>query len=124
MKEKYNIPQDKYDFDITTINDQGVRFIAKFLLSKMLCKMWPNMCITGTISAAEQCAARVQMSWVMFLLNELLLTLSLVQNEELATKWLKILVTIGFSSDLLLNMSNFDCSNYKKLKLTTNLVTS
>ena len=124
MKEKYNIPQDKYDFDITTINDQGVIFVAKFLLSEMLCKMWPNKCIAGTISAAEQCAARVQMSWVMFLLNELLLTLSLVQNEELATKWLKILVTIGFSSDLLLNMSNFDWSNYKQLKLTTNLVTS
>ena len=75
--------------------------------------MWPNMCIAGTISAAKQCAARVQMSSVTFLLNELLLTLSLVQNEELATRWLQILVTIGFSSDLLLNMSNFDWSNYK-----------
>ena len=49
---------------------------------------------------------------------------SLVQNEELATTWLKILVTTGFSSDLLLNMSNFDWPNYKQLKVTTNLVTS
>ena len=39
MKEKYNIPQDKYDFDITTINDQGVRFAAKFFSSKFLRKM-------------------------------------------------------------------------------------
>ena len=49
---------------------------------------------------------------------------TLVQNEELATRWLKILATIGFSSDLLLNMSNFDWLNYKWLKLTINLVTS
>ena len=48
----------------------------------------------------------------------------LVENEELATKWLKILVTIGFLSDLLLNMSNFDWPNYKRLKLTINLVTN
>ena len=49
---------------------------------------------------------------------------ALVQNEELATRWLKFLLTIGFPSDLLLNMSNFDWPNYKKLKLTNNLVTS
>ena len=49
---------------------------------------------------------------------------TLIQNEELATTWLKILVTIGFSSDLLLNMRNFDWPNYKQLKLMTNLVTS
>ena len=47
---------------------------------------------------------------------------TLVQNEELATMWLEILVTTGFSSDLLLNMSNFDWPNYKRLKLMTNLV--
>ena len=33
---------------------------------------------------------------------------TLVQNEELDTMRLKILVTAGFSSDLVLNMSNFD----------------
>ena len=33
---------------------------------------------------------------------------TLVQNEELATMRLQILVTTGFSSDLLLNMSNFE----------------
>ena len=48
----------------------------------------------------------------------------LVENEELTTTWLKILVTTGFSSDLLLNMNNFDWPNYKRLKLMTNLVTS
>ena len=49
---------------------------------------------------------------------------SIVQNEELVTTWLKILATTGFSSDLLVNMNNFDWPNYKRLKLTTNLVTS
>ena len=71
MKEKYNIPQDKYDFDITTINDQGVRFAAKVLLSKMLQKMRSNHCTTGIIVAVEQCVVGVQMNWAMFLLNEL-----------------------------------------------------
>ena len=47
----------------------------------------------------------------------------LVQNEELTTMWLKILGTTSFSSDLLLNMSNFDWPNYKGLKIMTNLVT-
>ena len=50
--------------------------------------------------------------------------ITLVQTDELATRWLKILVTTSFSSDLLLNMRDFDWPNYKRLKLTTNLVTS
>ena len=58
-------------------------------------------------------------TWVFFIKKT---SEALVQNEELATRWLKILVTIGFSSDLLLNMSNFDWTNYKRLKLTTSLV--
>ena len=60
----------------------------------------------------------------MLVLGGNLTCVTLVQNEELATMWLKILVTIGISSDLLLNMSNFDWPNYKRLKLMTNLVTN
>ena len=41
--------------------------------------------------------------------------ITLVQNEELATMWLKILDTTGFLSDLLLNMNKFDWPDYKRL---------
>ena len=51
MKEKYNLTRDKRGFDKAYINDQGIIFASKFLLSNLIWNMKPNQCNVGTIIA-------------------------------------------------------------------------
>ena len=52
-KEKYNLTQDKRGFDIASINDKVVWFMAKVMSSKLLQKMQLNQCTAGVIVAAK-----------------------------------------------------------------------
>ena len=72
MKDKYDLTRDNKVFRISSINDRNVRFAAKVLARKWLCKVWSTKCIVGVVALAELCAKGVQINWSQFLLNELL----------------------------------------------------
>ena len=72
VKDKYDLIRDNKGFLISSINDFTIGFVAKVLACKMLCKMWPNLCIAGTVALAQLCEEGVSINWLQFLLNEFL----------------------------------------------------
>ena len=59
MKEKYGIARYKRGFEITSINDQVVQFMAKVMSIKLLQKKRMNQCTTRVIDVAKKCYVNV-----------------------------------------------------------------
>ena len=59
MKQKYKLQHVGRGFIIYHIEDNMVRFVARILSCKLLCKMRPDEWIIGVIEITEQCTTRV-----------------------------------------------------------------
>ena len=96
IKNKYDVVREKHTYAIKFINDKAVQVVAKVLVVKIVQKNRPNQCTSGVISCAEQCAKGVQMNQSMFLLNQLMEDIVLVQEgrRPFTYSWLLILITL------------------------------
>ena len=73
MKDTFKLLKKFYDYEIHSIKDQGVHFVAHTITGNIMGNCRVNEVSTTLVSLAEQCTEGVQFNWASYLCKEILM---------------------------------------------------
>jgi hypothetical protein len=98
FKDKYDTNRGEHNLDVEIINDDIFRFSMQVLAYKLLRKFHKDQVPIGVIATVVKCVAGVQMNWVKFLVNQLLMDSKEAQDKGTKFHYTCLLILISLVS--------------------------